>query len=121
MYSCNFVTYIFVITLFMKDIHLKIRNLRLSKNYTQDFLAECIGVSLRTYQNIESGKSPITLSRIEKISEILGETATRTPSSTDPPLSQATELSAMRTTIDALTLRIEALELAHTQQKNAKV
>jgi transcriptional regulator with XRE-family HTH domain len=56
----------------MPYIHHKIRILRLEKQYTQEYIAEQLKMSLRTYQNMEAGKSPITLDRLRDISLIYG-------------------------------------------------
>lgn len=56
----------------MRDVPLKIRRLRELKNLTQEHLADQLGISRRAYGKIESGHTQLTLSRLDKISTILG-------------------------------------------------
>lgn len=48
--------------------HLK--NLRLNHNYTQSFIADIIGVSQKTYSNIESGKSKVSFTALEALGKV---------------------------------------------------
>lgn len=50
-----------------KQLGLKIRHLRQSKNYTQETFAEAIGISPRTLCFIENGKNFLTAETLEKI------------------------------------------------------
>lgn len=56
----------------MKNLPQKIRRLRLLKNYTQDYMAQCLGISRQTFCKIESGKAPLTLERVAQIAGALG-------------------------------------------------
>ncbi len=47
----------------------KIRSLRLEKGYSQEYLAEVLEVSQKTYSNIENDKSPIKIDALIKIAE----------------------------------------------------
>lgn len=49
----------------------KIKKLRELKNFTQDFMADRLGISQGAYSRMELGESEITYGRLEKISEIL--------------------------------------------------
>ena len=49
----------------------KIRKIRESKSYSQDYLAAKLGISQNAYSKIELGYSNITISRLIGISEIL--------------------------------------------------
>jgi transcriptional regulator with XRE-family HTH domain len=49
----------------------KIKKLRELKNFTQDFMADKLGISQGAYSRMELGESAITYGRLEKISEIL--------------------------------------------------
>ena len=49
-----------------------IRKARESKNYTQEYAAKKIGMSISAYGDIERGKSDPTWSRIVIIAEALG-------------------------------------------------
>lgn len=54
-----------------RAIAAKIRKIRESKSYSQDYLAAKLGISQNAYSKIELGYSNITLSRLINISEIL--------------------------------------------------
>jgi transcriptional regulator with XRE-family HTH domain len=47
----------------------KIRSLRLEKGYSQEYLAEVLEVSQKTYSNIENDKSSIKIDTLIKIAE----------------------------------------------------
>lgn len=53
------------------QVHERIRTLRLSKNYTQEYMAEKLGIDIANYGRLERGSTKITLERFEKIAEIL--------------------------------------------------
>jgi transcriptional regulator with XRE-family HTH domain len=55
----------------MSKIGERIKRLRESKNYTQDYLASKIGMSQNAYSKMETGGSKITVERLEKIAEVL--------------------------------------------------
>ncbi len=55
----------------MNEILEKIRNLRLSHGYTQEYMAEKLNIDTVNYGRIERGKSKLTLDRFLKICEIL--------------------------------------------------
>ncbi len=55
----------------MKEIIEKIRNIRLSKGYTQEYIAEKLGIDAVNYGRIERGQAKLTLDRFVKICEIL--------------------------------------------------
>ncbi len=46
-----------------------IRSLRLEKGYSQEYLAEVLEVSQKTYSNIENDKSSIKIDTLIKIAE----------------------------------------------------
>lgn len=56
----------------MHTIGNKIKKLRELRNFTQQHVAERLGISQPTYSTIESGELDITLSRLDEISKILG-------------------------------------------------
>jgi transcriptional regulator with XRE-family HTH domain len=59
----------------MKDrIAEKIRMLRLSKNFSQQNMADELNLTVAAYSNIERGVSEINLTRLSDISRILGTT-----------------------------------------------
>lgn len=48
----------------------KIRKLRDSLGYSQEFVAAKMGIAQNTYSKIESGQSPLTIERAKKLGEI---------------------------------------------------
>lgn len=55
----------------MNDVGEKIRLQRLTKKYSQEYMAFCLGITQPAYSNIESGQTVLTLPRIYEIAEIL--------------------------------------------------
>jgi transcriptional regulator with XRE-family HTH domain len=49
----------------------KIKQLRELKNYTQEFMAQKLGLSTRAYSKIETGETQLTINRLNEISSIL--------------------------------------------------
>ena len=49
----------------------KLKKLREQKRYSQQDIADMIGVSQRTYSNIESDKSDISIDKLAELSKIL--------------------------------------------------
>ena len=56
----------------MTSIEEKIKNLREIKNFTQEFMAEKLGITQAAYSKLESGTTKISYSKIEEISNIFG-------------------------------------------------
>jgi|LGVE01.1.fsa_nt_gb transcriptional regulator with XRE-family HTH domain len=52
-------------------IYQKIRLIRLSNNLSQENIAYELGISQPAYQKIESGKTNISIDKLQKLSEIL--------------------------------------------------
>ncbi len=52
----------------------RIKALRIANNYTQEQIADRIGVSRQKYARIESGNNRITLDILSRIAEVLGVT-----------------------------------------------
>jgi transcriptional regulator with XRE-family HTH domain len=52
------------------NIGLKIRNIRMQKGYSQEYMAEFLNVSQKTYSHIENEKIKIHLARLSKIAEV---------------------------------------------------
>lgn len=50
---------------------LKIKQLREQKNYTQDYVAEKLGVSQNAYSRLENGQIKLSVEKAEKLSTIL--------------------------------------------------
>lgn len=49
----------------------RIKSLRVAKNYTQEQIADQIGVSRQKYARIESGTNSITFEILSKVAEVL--------------------------------------------------
>src|SRR5215831_17015436 len=47
-----------------------IKTIRELKNYTQDYVAGQLQVSIPTYSNIETGKTEVTLTRLQQIAKV---------------------------------------------------
>jgi len=50
----------------------KIRKLRELKGFSQENIADELGISQKAYSNIETGKTDITMHRVDQISKVLG-------------------------------------------------
>jgi transcriptional regulator with XRE-family HTH domain len=57
----------------MRNVGMKIKNLREQKNLTQSYMAERLDISQNTYSKIETGGIKLTVDRLKQISEILQE------------------------------------------------
>jgi transcriptional regulator with XRE-family HTH domain len=55
----------------MQEIGYHIRKVREAKNLTQEYLADRLGISAKTYRRIENDEQDLTLSRLSKIAEVL--------------------------------------------------
>lgn len=99
------------------DFSQRLKNLRLESGYSQKELAKLIGISYQSLQKYENGISKPRLSRLEEIAEIfnvsvsylLGETDTRTTSTTSKPLALPQRLKSLR------------LETGYSQKELAKI
>lgn len=56
----------------INQAEIKIKQLRELKNFTQEYMAQQLGLSTRAYSKIESGETQLTINRLNEISEILG-------------------------------------------------
>jgi len=54
------------------ETHEKIRFIRMFKGWTQDEMAEKLGMALNGYAKIERGKVDINTARLKQIAEVLG-------------------------------------------------
>ena len=54
------------------DIGVKIKKIRELKNYTQEYMADKLGVSQATYSRMEKEDGYLTVLQLQKVSEILG-------------------------------------------------
>lgn len=55
----------------MTNITFCIRKLREEKNYTQEYMASQLGISTKSYSNLENSIHQLSIERLYKISEIL--------------------------------------------------
>lgn len=55
----------------MNNAHKNIKHFRELKGYTQDYVAEALGISQKQYSNIENGTSNLTIDRLYEIAETL--------------------------------------------------
>ncbi len=55
----------------VKEILDKIRQIRLSRGYTQEYMADKLGIDTVNYGRIERGQSKLTIDRFLRICEIL--------------------------------------------------
>ncbi len=55
----------------MKKLLSTLKQARLQKNYTQEYLASELNISVRSYRKIESGETELTVSRLQHIARIL--------------------------------------------------
>ena len=55
----------------IKSPEYKIRKIREIKNYSQDYIAQSLGLSVRAYSKIETGETQLTIKRLNEISGIL--------------------------------------------------
>jgi len=53
---------------------IKIKQIRELKNFTQEYMAQQLGLSTRAYSKIETGETQLTVNRLNEISAILGIT-----------------------------------------------
>ena len=53
-------------------LHSNIISARNHAGYTQEHMAEMLGISLNQYSRLERGETPMTLCRLEKIASALG-------------------------------------------------
>jgi len=56
---------------FSRVIAERIRQLRRSKDYSQQFMADDLGISQNAYSKLESGKTPIHLDRLYEVCVLL--------------------------------------------------
>jgi transcriptional regulator with XRE-family HTH domain len=54
---------------------IKIKQLRELKNFTQEYMAQQLGLTTRAYSKIETGETQLTINRLNEISKILAAPA----------------------------------------------
>jgi len=48
----------------------ELRKQRVIRGYSQEYMAECLGISQRQYSRLENNKCDITISRLQTLSKI---------------------------------------------------
>lgn len=56
----------------IQNPEIKLKNLRELKNFTQEYMAQQLGLTTRAYSKIETGETQLTINRLNEISKILG-------------------------------------------------
>lgn len=56
------------------ELGVKIKKIRESKNYTQEYMSNKLNISQNTYSKIETGGIKLTVDRLKQISEVLDVT-----------------------------------------------
>lgn len=56
----------------LREIGNRLRQIRLEKNWTQDRMAECLGITKAFYGKIERGESSIALEKLVLLNETMG-------------------------------------------------
>ena len=54
-----------------EDFAARIKGLRETRKYTQEYMAESLGISQRSYSSIENGQTQLTVDRLFDIAEVL--------------------------------------------------
>ncbi|MBB3839147.1 transcriptional regulator with XRE-family HTH domain [Runella defluvii] len=88
----------------MKTIAEKIRLLRLEKGFSQENVADMLGISTTAYGDIERGKTDLTLSRLQSIAHVF-----------------STSLRHLMGEEDVITSQIQQLELEKLKMENEKL
>ena len=60
------------------NYHKKIKEFRELRNYTQEYMAENLNITQRSYSSIENGKTQLTVDRLFEIAKILNVTVITT-------------------------------------------
>ncbi len=55
----------------IKHPEINIKKIRELKNYSRDYVADCLNISLRAYTDLENGKTKLSIDRLNEISKIL--------------------------------------------------
>lgn len=67
----NGIAYMFLIFTLMKEYSMRIRKFRQLQDYSQEFMAMKMGITMSAYSKIERGKTELTLFRLTQIAEVL--------------------------------------------------
>ncbi len=55
----------------IEQAEIKIKQIRELKNFTQEYVAQKLGLSTRAYSKIETGETQLTINRLNEISKVL--------------------------------------------------
>jgi transcriptional regulator with XRE-family HTH domain len=55
----------------MKKYAVRLRKIRISHEYSQEYMALKLGMAISTYSKLEQGKTELTLTRLVQLSDIL--------------------------------------------------
>ena len=61
-----------ILILMIQQAETKIKQIRELKNFTQEYMAQKLGLSTRAYSKIETGETQLTINRLNEISAIMG-------------------------------------------------
>jgi len=106
------------------SVHEKIRLIRQAKGWTQEYLAEKLGMSINGYGDLERGDSDIKLSKLEKIAELLGVELTELCCSSEKGfvnLSTGRSKQNNKNYCSISSSIIESSELAHKLEKSEQL
>ena len=103
----------------------QIRLLRQQKGYSQENMADMLGLSTTAYGDIERGKTDLTISRLQQIATALGTTAPQLLSGELPPQQElypaevVHQVETLKTAQERKDLEIEKLrmEVAYWKRK----
>jgi transcriptional regulator with XRE-family HTH domain len=91
---------------------LRIKELRLSRGYKQQWIADKIGVTLRTYQFWQQGKIPPTGENLERLAKLFGVTPTYILRGETPdPFGSASQLDRIEAKLNEVIERLVVAEV----------
>lgn len=67
----NVIAYMFLIFTTMKEYSMRIRKFRQLQDFSQEFMAMKMGITMSAYSKIERGKTELTLFRLSQIASVL--------------------------------------------------
>jgi transcriptional regulator with XRE-family HTH domain len=67
----NVIAYMFLIFTTMKEYSMRIRKFRQLQDFSQEFMAMKMGITMSAYSKIERGKTELTLFRLGQIASVL--------------------------------------------------
>ncbi len=101
----------------MHPIYNTIKKLRLTKGFTQEYVAEKLGMLQGNYTKLESGKAQITIERLEKIAEVFGMTVLELLAGHEQTSQKKTDVEVLEREKDRLERELKNLEIAYLREK----